>query len=346
MTHFSEIEMKVLNRIQKDMPMIPDIYRELARELSMPPGEFLYIASDMKERGVLRTVSAIFDARKIGYRSALVAMRVAPGLIEKASSVVNSHPGVSHNYIRDNEYNMWFTIADESDEKMRFSLRRIAELSGTDDYIILENKKQYKIGVILDVSDEPGAAGTSAGPQSNPYPAHDAVRLSEDEIETVRVLQYDLPVIDMPFEALAIEHKSRLSAAALLEIGKDLKHRGLMRRYAGVLRHQKAGYTSNAMTVWRPDGTESLDSAASLMSRERSVSHLYVRTVHEGRWEYPLFAMIHAKSDSELSSIIDGIAHRSGITDYRVLKSVKELKKMRVRYFTGELDSWRRGTPQ
>lgn len=111
-----------------------------------------------------------------------------------------------------------------------------------------------------------------------------------------------------------------------------------MRRYAAVLRHRSAGFTANAMTAWKT-GEDFNDEAF----REcGAISHLYYRTIYPGRWEHPLFAMIHAKSKDELDGIIKDLSQKSGITDYLSLESIREFKKKRVTYFSDEFNEWKR----
>ena len=111
-----------------------------------------------------------------------------------------------------------------------------------------------------------------------------------------------------------------------------------MRRYAAVLRHRKAGYSANAMTAWKPNDSCNID----FFKESKHISHLYYRTIHPGRWEHPLFAMIHAKSDEELKSIIEELSAKSGIKDFLALSSIREFKKKRVRYFSEEFNEWKR----
>jgi len=110
-----------------------------------------------------------------------------------------------------------------------------------------------------------------------------------------------------------------------------------MRRYAAVLKHRSAGYTANAMTAWKAEDRTDLN----IFMKEKAISHLYFRTLYPGRWEHPLFAMVHAKSDDELKNLIDGLSEKSGIKDYLVLYSLKEYKKKRVRYFSEEFKEWK-----
>ena len=92
------------------------------------------------------------------------------------------------------------------------------------------------------------------------------------------------------------------------------------------------------MTAWKTGDENSIEP----FSQSINVSHLYLRTIYPGRWEYPLFAMVHARSKDELSAVLDDLSQKSGITDYISLPSLKEFKKKRVTYFSENFKEWKR----
>jgi hypothetical protein len=96
------------------------------------------------------------------------------------------------------------------------------------------------------------------------------------------------------------------------------------------------------MTAWKPAAADVIDDNFPVFAGERNISHLYLRTVYPGRWEHPLFAMIHARTEDELASIIMRLTQKSGITDYIVLHSIEEFKKKRVSYFSEQISEWNR----
>lgn len=94
------------------------------------------------------------------------------------------------------------------------------------------------------------------------------------------------------------------------------------------------------MTVWKLADAATTPAVLEAFIRENAVSHLYSRTIYPGKWEYPLFAMIHAKSDGALEHIVHRLSNTSVIADYMVLKSMREFKKQRVTYFSNEFRKW------
>lgn len=105
-----------------------------------------------------------------------------------------------------------------------------------------------------------------------------------------------------------------------------------MRRFACVLYHQKAGFSYNIMGIWKSK-PEDVDKNGKLMSSVKEVSHCYQRPVYPGRWEYNIFTMIHAKSKEEAFKIMKDISALTGINDFDALESVREFKKVRVKYY-------------
>lgn len=332
---FTEKEALVLNRVQKGIPGVSEPFLVIAEDTNLTEDEVLETVLRLKENKVIRNISGIFEGKKLGYFLNLVAFEVPADRIDSAAAVISSHPGVSHNYLRNHRYNIWFTLAEESESEFKKTVSILAAKSGALDFLVLKNEKLLKIGVFLNIgdSDESGdvapvhKSGNSVCKALNPS-ARDAVLL----------LQNDLPVERRPFQKIAESGGYIHGEKELLTYFNEFIASGIMRRYAAVLKHRSAGYIANAMTAWKIDDNTDIN----LFINEKAISHLYLRTVYPGRWEHPLFAMIHAKSDDELKNIVTGLSVKSGIGDYLALSSIKEFKKKRVRYFSEEFNEWKR----
>lgn len=331
---------QILNAIQAPLPFAGRPFLVLEKELGIPEQEIIENINTLKQSGVIRNIAGIFNGERLGYKLSLVTFKVPENNIEKAAALINSHPGVSHNYLRDHEYNIWFTIAEENAELLRRSVEVLARKGGASSSLIMENEKLLKIGVNLFIGN---SDDSSAKPAVSHLRAAESKKLEVEPLEehekvAIRLLQKDMPLVIRPFKELCEE--SELLEDDFIEIAAGLEEKGIMRRYAAVLRHQKAGYTSNAMTAWKFNTGEYDDKAASVFANESAVTHLYIRTLYPGQWEYPLFAMIHAKSDEELEGLIETLANDSGLSDRLVLRSLKEFKKKRVIYFSSDFEKW------
>ncbi len=351
---FSSIEQKALNRIQRDIPLSERPFALLGKELDIPEKELIATLRGLREGGVIRNISAIFNANALGYSSALAALAVSPDDAERAAALVSGHPGVSHNYLRAHRYNIWFTLALPDDEDLDTVVALLARRAGAADYVILRTERLLKIGVHFAMGEEGDGDRSNRrresafapsihadAPSGGSDPMKKTANLTIGEKEAVRLLQFDLPLEERPFRAIIEKEKGRINETMLLDIGENLKERGMIRRYAGVLRHGKAGYGSNAMTAWNPSKLDD-NEIARVFGGEKSISHLYLRQITPGKWNHPLFAMIHARSDEELDGIIARLHKESGIDDYLVLKTLREFKKERIHYFSREFEEWKK----
>jgi DNA-binding Lrp family transcriptional regulator len=295
----------------------------------------------VKDAGVLRQLSAIFDTRALGYTSALVAAKLDGDRIDEAAEVISEHPGVSHNYKRNHAYNLWYTVAVPPGESLDDHVDVLHRDSGALVTRKLPTLKLYKIGVKLDMTGNT-AADAKAEVLEHERPERKAEmpapELSDLEFAAIRVVQQDLPTVEHPFAAYAQEIGDGVSEADVLGVLQGFKERKLMRRFAAVMNHRSAGFKANAMGVWAvPD--EKLEEIGPQMAGFAAVSHCYRRPTYDD-WPYSVFTMVHGRSARDCEATIDAIRTETGIDEYCLLWSIKEYKKVRLQYFTPEWDAW------
>jgi len=336
----TDLDRELLNAVQWDFPLEPRPYGVLADRLGMTEPQLRERIAHVKEAGVLRQLSAIFDTRALGYGSSLVAAKIDADRVDDAAAVISAHPGVSHNYKRNHSFNLWYTIAVPPGDVLEEHVDVLHADSGALVTRVLPTLKLYKIGVKLDMT------GKTAADAKSEVLAHErperraempAPDLTDLEIATISVVQEDLPLVEHPFAAQAATigctEDDVLSALA------SFKERKLMRRFAAVMNHRSAGYKANAMGVWAvPE--DQLDEVGPKMAGFARVSHCYRRPVYED-WPYSVFTMVHGMNARECEDTIAAIRSETGVDEYALLWSVKEYKKTRVRYFTSEWDGWR-----
>lgn len=345
MRPFTRTEERIMDRIQRDVPLNPAPFAVISRELKLDGNLLMETLRALKERRVVRNISGIFNARRLGYDSGLVAFRVPAAHTEAAAGFINAHPGVSHNYLRDHRFNLWFTLTVGPSVSLSRTVEALAAYCRAEESLVFKNERLYKIGFMLRMGDEDESEDEQEGHSAaDTFPAAETgvQPLSTGDKMSIALLQRDLPIVERPFGALLREARSELGEEYLVAAGERLRRHGALRRYAAVLKHYNAGYGANAMTVWKTAGGDAEERAAVVFQDHRGVSHLYRRTIHPPVWEYPLFAMIHARSDAELDEIIKDLSERSGLRDYMVLRSMREFKKERVTYFSPEFDEWNR----
>jgi len=146
-----DIDRKLLNRIQQDFPITAEPFAEVAAQLGIGETEILERIGRLKEEGIIRRIGAVFDLRKLGFASTLCAARVPEERIRKFVGIVNACPGVTHNYRRDDEYNVWFTLIAPGEEELAASLAGIKRETGIDDILSLRATRTFKINARFDV---------------------------------------------------------------------------------------------------------------------------------------------------------------------------------------------------
>jgi DNA-binding Lrp family transcriptional regulator len=334
------LDRELLNAVQWDFPLEPRPYAALGERLGIDEATARARVARVKELGVLRQLSAIFDTRALGYGSALVAAKIDPERVDAAAAVISEHPGVSHNYKRNHAYNLWYTIAVPPGDSLETHVDALHRESGAVVTRRLPTLKLYKIGVKLDMTGATAADARSEvleheRPERREH--MDAPELSPLEIATIRVVQEDLPLVERPFAAQG--ELIGCDEASVLEMLASFKERKLMRRFAAVMNHRSAGFKANAMGVWAvPE--ERLDELGPTMASFALVSHCYRRPTYDD-WPYSIFTMVHGKNAKECEATIAALHDETGIDEYALLWSVKEYKKTRVRYFTDDWDAWR-----
>ena len=146
-----ELDRLILNEIQSNLPIEPRPYQVLAEKLKCSEEEVLRRVQDMKDRDLIRRIGANCNSRKLGYTSTLCAAKVPCHLMERFVEVVNSYTGVTHNYRREHEYNIWFTLIAPSKGEIKRILSEISNLTEVEEVISLPAERLFKIQVEFEV---------------------------------------------------------------------------------------------------------------------------------------------------------------------------------------------------
>ena len=329
------IDRKLLNIIQSAFPLTEEPYREIGERLVIGEPEVLERLRLLREQNVVRQISAIFDTRRLGYRTSLVAFAYDRNKLHKGALNINRHPGVSHNYAREGSfYNLWFTLAVPPGDSIDKTVERMALETGASSCRIMPTIKFFKIGVNFDMVEEKGAAYQYYSPDGYQRDQklkdwNKPVPLSDFDIQVIRELQEDLPMVSRPFGDMAV--RLGLTLQELFDMAGEFEERGIMRRFSAVLHHRKAGFKDNGMAVWKvpPERSEEVGLK---MAAHPAVTHCYERPTFPD-WPYTHFTMIHATSRNGCETVAEEIQQSTGIDEYMVLYSTREYKKTRVKYF-------------
>ena len=334
MTQIPQLELKneVLLRIQKNFPLVKKPFLNIANELHTTEERVLEILNEAKRDGIIRQTSAIFDTKKLGYKSSLVAFEIEEKDIPNAVKILNSHPGISHNYERNHSFNIWFTIAiaPNSNLGLEKSIEILAKKTNAKNYIILPTLKLFKISVKLDTTNK------EEKQEKLIQKSFTNLDLSESHYKFIKLLQQDIEFKSEPFKFIVDE--LNISYDELFTTVQEFINSGVMRRFASILNHRKAGFSANAMVVWDIDEKKSQD-IGEIAASFSAVSHCYLRPQYPN-WKYNLFTMIHGKTEDDTQKIIEDIANKIEYRDKKALYSSKEFKKVRIIYFSDEFENW------
>jgi len=331
-----ELDKQLPNLMQGSFPLEPRPYLRVAELAGVPEDEVLRRVRRLLDERIIRQITPIFDTRALGYSSMLVAAKVDAENPWRAAEIINSHPGVSHNYLRNHDFNIWFTIATEPDSKLGLegTLDRLAELTGAESVRQLPTLTLFKINMNLEMQG--GTEDLSKAAVAEPPRELDRIELTELDVATIKTLQGDMPVTAEPYEPAARE--LGIAVPQLLEQLESMRERGALRRVAAILFHRRAGFSANGMGVWKvPE--ERIAELGPQMAAFRGISHCYQRPTYAD-WPYSVFTMAHGRSKEECDAILDSIAEQTGIEERSTLYSSTEFKKIRLLYFTDEHRRW------
>ena len=325
------LDQKLLAAIQADFPLVERPFEALAAQLGVGAEDLIARVRRMRSEGFIRRLGAVFETRRLGYLSTLVAARIPPERLTEVAAVVSEVPAVTHNYGRRHSYNLWFTLTARSEAEIEHVLADLRVGTGIVEFHSLPALATYKIQATFRAGDE--------RPSSTPPRVEtraDAVALTDDQKRLVRLLAGDFPIVQEPFAAMTLSNgnieRAGISGHDLLEQIRAWRAAGVIRRFGAVVAHQRLGYCANGMAVFQvPE--ERVDAVGKRLAEYEEISHCY-RRPRLADWAYDLFAMVHGRSNAEVRAFVGRAARDLGLENYDILFSTAEYKKKSFEYFT------------
>jgi DNA-binding Lrp family transcriptional regulator len=340
MDGYSKAEKAVLTRLQHGVDPVARPFRGLP----MAEREVLALLVRTQADGLVRRFGAVFDARRLGYRSILCALECPPGILETQADIIASHSGVTHCYERrpligSADYPaLWFTLAmlhdvfDEGLAVLRSQLGALPSAEAMHASCLFEFPalRRFKIDVVFDLRtvdrDETFPGATPAPERGD----GESFRVFTDqERALVRALDQQIPAVERPFAVIA--DRLGMREEDVLSRLQAWTREGVLRRIAVVLNHHEAGFKANAMCVWPVEGD--VLAAGRRVAQRTEVTHCYQRP-RATRFPFDLYAMIHTPSWPQTRALFDDIAADCKLTGGELFASGREFKKSSMHYFT------------
>jgi len=333
-----ETDKRVMNLLQSTFPLDPEPFAPIAAEAGIELDDLIGRTQRLLDNRIIREITPIFDTRALGYDSMLVAAKVDSENPQRAAKLVNAHPGVSHNYLRTHDFNLWFTIATPPDSKLglKGSIDALMEETGAVSMRELPTLTLFKINMNLEM--EGGTEALAAQVEAAPPRELEPQPYDETDIAIIKALQGPMKAVERPYDEAAQE--VGMSTDAFLAHLQGMTDRKILRRVAAILYHRRAGFSANGMGVWKVPEDQILE-VGGVMAATRGISHCYQRPTYDD-WPYSVFTMAHGRSKEECDAVLDSIAEtcEMGPDDRSTLYSSTEYKKIRLHYFTPDYAEW------
>jgi siroheme decarboxylase len=297
------IEFRLLNDWQRDFPLSPRPYSDLARALGTDEANVIARLRDLKTRGHVSRVGAVFRPHVLGW-STLAAIAAPPERMEAVARVIDACPEVNHNYEREHAYNLWFVVTAASSDRVSAVLAHIHRQTGLKP-LDLPMLADYHIDLGFDLGDGHHGRVSTRGHLSGAGKLGQAALLRAEldgiDYALAAALEPGLALTPRPYAELAAAC-GLSEEACLARIARQIDL-GVMRRFGVVVRHRELGYTANAMVVW--DVQDScVDAVGRLLGSQAAVTLCYQRPRRLPDWSYNLFSMVHGRDrDAVLAEI-------------------------------------------
>lgn len=317
----SQLDRLILNRLQDFFPITHDPFSELANEFGISSQDVMDKIIKWKEMGLIRRLSATINTSSLGFKSALVALCVDNDSLDGASGIIAAHPGVSHSYLRDHHYNVWFTIKVPPGFDLNAHVEKISRLSKANHHLILPSIKNYKLDVRFDFIKMKGAHI-----EASPRPSKKSLSLTDRDMLILKELNRGLPLTFYPFEEMSL--KLGLKEETLLSSIRGLSSSGVIDKFKFALNHIFLGIASNSMVVWDIEDDRK-DEVGKLFAAKDYISHCYERVKYK-EFPYSIYTMIHSTDKKNLNDLVNQLVKEISPRSFCRLDTLKELTKCKA----------------
>lgn len=320
----SSLEFRLLDEFQRDFPLVRSPFAVLAHALDASEQGVINALERLTSRGAISRIGGIFRPGAVG-KSTLAALAVPPDELEAVANFVSAAPEVSHNYERENAFNLWF-VATAADARRLDALLTAIEVKTGHRVLRLPLIEEYHIDLGFRLCAQGDSRRESARSTASPAPA----RLDVREQRLVAALQTGLALVPRPFVALG--RASGLAEEGVIDTIARWQACGIIRRFGVIVRHRELGFEANAMAVWDVPDDRAAE-AGRLLARVPRVTLAYRRARSLPDWPYNLYCMVHGRKRGEVEGTLAAASHEAGLEAYShaVLFSRRRFKQAGAR---------------
>ncbi len=335
-TTLGPVDRTLLGEIQLHVPIIRRPFQVLGEKFGLSEQQCLERIHGLKAAQLIRQLSGILDAPALGYHITRVAMKVDIARVEEAARLIRQYPGVFHLESRNDAFNVWVGIAVPPSDAFEQVVKILQTLAQADEVIALPALRVYKRGPKRDPIDQGGVFDDPLEMDEMLPQTGVRSQVSESDIRLFRIVQEELPLLEMPYAVWA--EQAELTEEALFAWLKKMQHVGYLRRIAAIpIRHNET-HPASTMLVWQVP-QEQTDTIGEQMALFREVNHCSRRPIFP-HWPYSLFTLIRAESPAACIHVVKRMEERIGQFPHKHLFTTKEYQRAVVKFFSPQLERW------
>jgi DNA-binding Lrp family transcriptional regulator len=329
-----KLDKKLLQVLQDEFPVEESPWAEIGKKLGISGEEALSRSQRLHSDGVIRKLRTILNAQKLGHcQSTLMAMKVPDEQMKKVVSIVNEYTGVTHNYQREHDFNLWFTVTACGDTDLRSTVEEIkirTEIPESD-ILDLPTTRLFKIDVRFNFTDSDGKGiPTKTTVNTNTTSTNGNITtnsLNEIDRAVLHITQDGIPLENEPFASIATE--TGMSQEQVVAVFKKLLESGVIKRLGISVNQRTVGIVANAVVAWKVP-QDQVERVGSMVSSYKEITHCYERITIPGKWEHNLFTVLHGYDRKSVEEFAKKMSEAIGIRDYLVLFSNEQFKRTSI----------------
>ncbi len=320
---------ELLQLLQDNFPVEKRPWTNLGKTLGIPEDEVLSRVQRLSSDGFIRRLRTILDAKKLNTcSSTLMAMKVPEEKMDGVVNVVNEYMSVTHNYRREHDYNLWFTVTTCGGKDLGSTVDEIKRRTGIMEHDILDlpTTDVFKIDVRFKFTNGglKAMTGNSNGNSNGNTNMNNADKINKAIIHST---QERIPLVNEPFAEIAKE--TGISQDEVIARLQELISVGVIKRLGISVNQRKVGIVANAVVAWKVP-REQVKRVGNMLSTYKEITHCYERVTVPGKWEHNLFTVIHGYNRESVEELAKMMSEALGISDYLVMFSNGQFKRTSV----------------